>query len=451
MTTTVAPATIKTRYREDFEESARLYERARVLFPSGVTHDARFMEPFPPYVTQAQGARKWTVEGRELIDYWVGHGSLLLGHGHSHIAPKVAEQAARGTHLGACHELEIEWAEWVTRLIPSAERVRFVNSGTEATLMALRLSRMFTRKSKVVKFFGHFHGWHDHVAPGSVPPFDVAEVPGVIEGVTDALTILPPNDLDVVERTLANGDVSCVIIEPTGGHFGIIHTGPEFLRELRELTAKHGVLLIFDEVISGFRVHPGGAQGLYGITPDMTTLAKILAGGLPGGALVGREDVMRLIEFGSDSKMPHPGTYNANPLSATAGIETLKLVADGKACDRANETGLKLRAGMQSALDERGINGCAYGEFSGFNVVFDYDGPRPGADDFVPYDGDYLRLYRTVDSRIVHGLRMAMLLGGVDFMGSRGMTCAAHTDEDIEHTAAAFGTAVGMMREEGLV
>src|SRR5579883_94406 len=189
------------RYSAAFPRSRKLHEQARGVFPNGVTHDARHLEPFGVYVDRASGAHKWTVEGRELIDYWSGHGAILLGHSHPAVVEAVQRQMEKATHPGACHEREIEWGQWVQRLIPSAERVRFTSSGTEATLMALRLARIFAGRPRVLKFAGHFHGWHDAVTPGSdLPHF--ATVPGVTEGVSKDTLVVPPNDPEAVERAL---------------------------------------------------------------------------------------------------------------------------------------------------------------------------------------------------------------------------------------------------------
>src|SRR6266852_2054949 len=389
-----APRSWLKRYEAEFRNSRQLYLRAKELFPGGVTHDLRYLEPFPVYVLLAQGSHKWDVDGHELIDYWSGHGALLLGHGHPAVVEAVQRQAARGTHPGACHELEIEWGQWVRKLIPSAEKLRFVSSGTEATLMALRLARIFSGKPKVLKFAGHFHGWHDFLIPGADLPADCLPVPGIPPETAANTVIIAPNDPDAVERTLAgDSQIGCMILEPTGGHFGAVPVHGDFLKALREITTRLGRLLIFDEVITGFRVHPGGAQGHHGVTPDLTTLAKILAGGLPGGCLAGRADILAAIEFRPGKpKMKHPGTFNANPLSAAAGITTLQLVATGEPCRRANATGKLLRQKVNDLFAQRDANWIAYGEFSGFKLLPGYDGPRATREDFVPYDGDVNRL-----------------------------------------------------------
>jgi glutamate-1-semialdehyde 2,1-aminomutase len=242
-----------------------------------------------------------------------------------------------------------------------------------------------------------------------------------------------------------------VILEPTGGHFGAVPIRGDFLKALRELTTRHDCLLIFDEVISGFRVHPGGAQGHYGVTPDLTTLAKILAGGLPGGCLAGRADVLAGLEFGSGKpKMKHPGTFNANPLSAAAGTTTLRLVAGGEPCRCANEMGRLLRRQLNALFAERGANWVAYGEFSGFKFLPGYQGPRPAGDDFVPYDGSLEKLQTPKNLPLIHAFRRGMLLHGVDLMGLTGMTTAAHTEADVTDTVAAVAATLDLLRAEGL-
>ncbi len=452
MTVALARSASLERYEAEFANSRKLFEQAKGVFPNGVTHDLRHLEPFPVYIDRAHGARKWDVDGHELIDYWSGHGALLLGHSHPEVVEAVQRQMARATHPGACHELEIEWGQWVQRLVPSAERVRFVNSGTEATLMALRLARIFTGRPRVLKFAGHFHGWHDFLVPAADLPYDGTPGPGIPGEMAAHTIIVPPNDPARVEKALAaDSQIGCVILEPTGGHFGSVPVRGDFLRALRELTTRHGRLLIFDEVISGFRVHPGGAQGLYGVKPDLTTLAKILAGGLPGGCVAGRADVLAALEFRPGKpKMKHPGTFNANPLSAAAGTATLRLVATGEPTRKANDAGRLLRRRLNELFARRGDSWVAYGEFSAFKLVPRYQGPRPGDDSFVPYGGAVDQLEAPKDGRLVHAFRRGMLLHGVDLPGLSGMTTAAHTEADVEKTVAAVEGCLGLLRDEGI-
>src|SRR5438067_11456133 len=202
-TATLISRTLAERFAAEFPHSRRLAERARNIFPDGVTHDNRHLEPFPIYIDRAAGAYKWDVDGHRLLDYWTGHGALLLGHSHPAIVEAVQEQAGRMTHPGACHGKELEWGQWVQQLVPSAERVRFVSSGTVATLMALRLARIFTGKPRFLKFVGHFHGWHDFLVPASDLPYDGSPVPGIPRELGVEPVVVPPNDLDAVERALS--------------------------------------------------------------------------------------------------------------------------------------------------------------------------------------------------------------------------------------------------------
>src|SRR2546423_4568085 len=288
MAITAPRTTLDEAFKKRFARSAELYERSRLAIAGGITHDSRNFAPFPIYVERADGSRKWDVDGNELVDHWMGHGSLLLGHNHPQVTAAVAEQVHKGTHYGACHELEVAWAEQIGRLIPSAELVRFTMSGTESTMLAMRDARAFTGRELVIRFAGHFHGWHDYAMAGYQPPFDTSTSTGVPAAVAGSMLVAYPNYIDSVCELLDAhpGEVAAVIVEPGGGSNGIIPTNVQFLRDLRALTSQRGVVLIFDEVITGFRYAPGGAQQRYGVTPDMTTLAKIVAGGVPGGAPV---------------------------------------------------------------------------------------------------------------------------------------------------------------------
>src|SRR5438067_1841450 len=250
-------------YRAATPGSAAASEKASRLFPSGVTHDSRYIEPYGLYITRAQGPRKWDVDGNCYVDYFGGHGALLLGHSHPKIVEAVKQQIERGTHFGASHETEIAWAEWVLKLVPSAERVRFTSSGTEATLMAVRLARAFTGKSKLIRFKHHFHGWHDHMTSGYASHFDGSPTPGVLSGVAGGLLLAEQNDAEGLARLLdENKDIAAAIIEPTGAHGARLPIGPKFLVALRELTRQHGVGLIFNEVFEEEQV-PWAAYGMF--------------------------------------------------------------------------------------------------------------------------------------------------------------------------------------------
>jgi glutamate-1-semialdehyde 2,1-aminomutase len=446
MSATATRPSLTDRYVAAFPKSRQLFEQAKAVFPGGVTHELRALDPFPVYIDRAKGAHKWAVDGPELIDFFSGHGALLLGHSPDDVVAAVQQQMARATHPGACHEMEIEWGRLVQKLVPSAGMVRFTASGTEATLMALRLTRIATGRPKVLKFTGHFHGWHDAVMPGAYQPYDGSPVPGIPEAVQRFTVVLPPNDLNRVEDALKNDpEIGTVIVEPTGGHWGLVPIRGPFLKGLRELTTKYDRVLIFDEVITGFRVAPGGAQQAYGVTPDMTTLAKILAGGLPGGCVAGRPDLLASMEKRPGKpKMNHPGTFNANPLSAAAGITTLKRVATGEPCTKANRTATLLRKKLNEMFAERDWPWTAYGDFSLVHLLPDYRGPRPAGDDFLPQPGTVEQLDGATDPKFRSAFRQAMLLNGVDLPGTGMFVTAEHTEADVAKTVAAVAAAVAM-------
>src|ERR671932_492197 len=429
-----APTTIDDAFRKRFARSAELYERSRKAIAGGITHDSRNFAPFPIYLEGADGSRKWDVDGNELIAHWMGHGALLLGHNHPQVTAAVAEQVHKGTHYGACHELEVAWAAQVGRMLPSAEWVRFTMSGTEATMLALRDARAYTGRETVIRFAGHFHGWHDYAMAGYQPPFDTPTSTGIPKAVAESMLVAYPNNIDSVRQLLdAHPDqVAAVILEPGGGSNAIIPTNRQFLRELRQLTLERGVVLIFDEVITGFRYSPGGAQQLYGVTPDLTTLAKIVAGGLPGGAVAGRRDILDVQTFKGElhrdrfERVLQQGTFNANPLSAAAGVTCLGIVAAGWANEKADRAGEQLRQALRERLEMRGVAGAVPGECSVFQVLL-----GEGMEDAV----QECHVQRLMVGRgAVNTLRKAMLLGGVDLMRSGGFTSVEHGERELETT-----------------
>ncbi len=425
----VRPGTLLERWTERRPKSAALAERARNVFPSGVTHDSRYMEPFPIYVTHARGSRKWDVDGNEYVDYWSGHGALLLGHNYPSVEEATVEQAKKGTHYGACHELEIEWGELVQQIVPSAQKVKFFSSGTEATMMAMRLARAFTGKDKILKIYGHFHGWHDYATIAMAPPYDEPVSRGIPRAVRDSMVAVPFKDVDAIRAALdANPDVAGLIMLCNGA-------GTEYLQKVRDLTRERGVILIFDEVVTGFRYAPGGCQEYFGVTPDLTTMAKILAGGLPGGAIGGRADILSLLDFRDDpqwmrfGRINHPGTYNANPLSAAAGVACLKVVRDGAIQKQATATANTLRDGFNDSLKRHGVAGEAGGEVS--LLSFHFSEPKLKGRDFT------------------HRFRMALQVGGVECNGGQLIVSAVHSAADVARTIEAFDQAIGLLQEDG--
>lgn len=434
-------------YKRLHARSAELSQQAQQRFPNGVTHDARYTPPFPLYVERSSGARKWDADENELIDFVTGHGSLILGHGHPDVVAAVQEQMARGTHLGAESPLALRWADQVQSMFPSVERLRFTASGTEATMLGLRLARAFTGRQKIVRFVGHYHGWHDLLARDSQSDDPI----GLPAGLRDS-TIVLDADLNQIEATLrGDKDIAGLILEPTGASYGMVPISDDFLRELRKLTEAYGVLLIFDEVVTGFRVAPGGVQERAGIRADLTSFAKILAGGLPGGAIGGRADIFRHLEFGdaawNKNKIRHNGTFNANPLSAIAGITTLQHLQDGSVSAQVCSMAEQLVHGINTLFRKHELRGwAAYCDGSIFHIVA---GVEP---DFAPGELpalDAASFKRGGDARKLALLRMALINHGVDLMrGRSGFLSKAHSSEDIATALKAFDLALADIKDE---
>ncbi len=447
-------------YSEARRQSAALYARAVDALGGAVGHDVRHFEPVPMYVTRGQGGRKWDVDGNEYIDFLLGNGALLLGHSPPAVVEAIQRALADGTHFGNDHPLHVEWGETVKQLVPSADKVRFVNSGTEATLLALRLARAFTGRNKVLRFEGHFHGWHDGVVHGFQPPFDAGGSLGVPPEVWKSFVTAPANDIDRLDEILAeDGDIAAAIVEPSGASWGRIPTEPEFLHGLRALTAKRDVLLIFDEVVTGFRFARGGAEQYYGITPDLSCFAKILAGGMPGGAVTGREEIMSLFDFTGDAerdrhqRVVHLGTFNASPLSAAAGVACLKQVATGEPTQKADALAARLRGDFEEVLERHAIAGYVYGISSTFHVFFETDAAFAAAagqrEDLRTSDP---RKLKGMPGELISSYQRHLRHNGVDNMSSTGgVVSSAHSDRDLEEATDAFEKTVLALAAEKLI
>jgi glutamate-1-semialdehyde 2,1-aminomutase len=451
---TLTNSRIVAAYREKTAKSAALAAEAGKVYPSGLTHDSRRLDPYGLYVDHAQGARKWDVDGNEYVDFFGGHGALLLGHNHPDITAAVHAQMDKGTHYGSGHELEIRWGQLVQKLIRCAEKVRFTGSGTEANLMAFRLARAFTGRNKIVRFHGHFHGWQDHVAFGVSDHFDGSPSTGVIPAIADEILLAPPDDIEETRRILTtHDDIAAVILEPTGAAFGQVPMAKDFVAELRRIATERGILLIFDEVVAGFRAARGGAQDYFGIMPDLASLAKILAGGLPGGAVCGRAEILDLLDFDvtaatGKEKIGHQGTFNANPLSAAAGVAMLESVERSDITATAIAQARKLRAKVNAVFEEENVPWSAYGQFSEIHFF-----TNPAGLDLTPSAFDSFALKRTdfkSDKTMVTRFRLGLMVNGMDINGKlAGKISAVHTDEDLDLAVEAVRGAVRMLKDEG--
>jgi glutamate-1-semialdehyde 2,1-aminomutase len=452
-------------YIENHKKSKTVYERALKVFPSGVSHDGRYRKPFPIYASKALGSRKWDVDGNEYVDLVIGHGSLLFGFGDEKVTKRIQKQASDAIHIGACSELEIEWAELIKRLVPSARKglVRGTACGSEAVQMAIRLSRAYTRREKIVIHAGSYHGKLDStiIARGG-PPLKIFNVKGIPRGVMNDVKIVPFNNLSAVEKELESGDVACIIL-----HCNALYK-KDYVKGLRELSTKYGTIFLMDEVVSGFRYSPGGAQEYYGVTPDLTALGKIVGGGVPVGAICGQEDIMNYYKFDDDywnkfMRIAVGGTWNCQPISIVGGIEMMKRIKAEK-----DIIYTKLRSSAERIIktfnehsEELGVSAYAYG--------LPIDDPTTLSINLFkkPVPSDKIDLWRTgpetfedykvkssylVSSLSNHANYLSLINDGIfSYTGRGGSLSTAHTKEDIEKMGEALQRSLMILKENNLI
>jgi len=416
------------------DKSKSFFESAQRVIPGGVNSPVRAFRAVgggPRFIARGQGAYLWDVDGNRYIDYVGSWGPLITGHAHPQVVEAIQQAVERGTSYGAPTPLEVELAELVIEAVPSIEMVRFVNSGTEATMSALRLARAFTGRPKIIKFEGGYHGHADmllaHAGSGLIT-LGVPESAGVPpEAVRHTLTA-PYNDLVAVEALFeANpGQIAAVILEPVAGNMGVVPPAPGFLAGLRRLTQTHGALLIFDEVITGFRVAYGGAQSLYGIRPDLTCLGKIIGGGLPVGAYGGRREIME--QVAPLGPMYQAGTLSGNPLAMTAGIETLKLLRQPGTYEKLELMAARLSSGLGAAAAAANVPLTQNRVGSMMTAFFT---PQPVTDYASAKTSDTARYARFFRGMLERGVYLAPSQFEAAFVS------LAHMDADIEATIKA--------------
>jgi glutamate-1-semialdehyde 2,1-aminomutase len=415
---------MQEKYVSKTHKSKILYERAKKVLPAGVSYGIRFFEPYPFYTAKAKGSKLYDVDGNEYIDFWLGHTALILGHSPPAVVKAAKKQIENGTHYGTSHEQEIALAEQVTKMVPSAEMVRFANSGTEANMYATRLARAYTGRSKIAKFEGGWHGGYDALHVGVKYPFDVPESAGLTKGATQDTILLPFNNLDGVTKKLQNEEVASIVIEPVLGAGGGVPVEKEFLKGLREFCDEKEILLIFDEVITGFRLAPGGGQQYFGVMPDITVLGKILGGGFPIGALCSCKKIMERLDnhvYERPHYSFHGGTFTANPITMTAGLATLKILEDGQLLNKLNKVGDKIRKQIREIFEARNVDVQVTGAGSLFNTHFTKEKVK---DATAAYRADKKRLF---------DYNMRLIENGVFFLPTHnGALSTAHSKADIE-------------------
>lgn len=424
------------------KRSSDLFEEAQRYLPGGVNSPVRAFRAVggrPFFVEKGDGSRVYDVDGNVYIDYVCSWGPLILGHAHPQVVEALQKTVERGTSYGAPTELEVTLARMVTEALPSVEMVRFVSSGTEAVMSALRVARAYTQRDKVVKFAGCYHGHVDSLlvkAGSGALTLGVPNSAGVPEAVARDTITVSYNNLDQVREVMGSlgKEVACIIVEPVAGNMGVVAPSPGFLEGLRELTQKYGALLVFDEVITGFRLSYGGAQGLYGIRPDLTCLGKVIGGGLPVGAYGGRREIMEHVAPLGPAYQA--GTLSGNPLAMTAGIQTLTLLRSGRIYEELEEQGRSLAEGTEEAYRAANLLCCLNRVGSMWTLFFTHGPLKDDRDIERANVGGYARYFR------------AMLDRGISLPPSQfeaAFLSAAHSTQDVAETIEASREALQLV------
>ncbi len=413
------------------EQSKTLLKKAMRCIPGGVNSPVRAGKAVgvdPPFIASAEGCYLWDVEGNQYIDFVCSWGPMILGHAHPEVVKALEDRVPKGTSYGAPTELEVEMAEAIVDMVPSVEMVRMVNSGTEATMSAIRLARGFTGRDKIIKFDGCYHGHADSllVSAGSgVATLGIPDSPGVPEDLAQHTLSLAFNNLDEVRKAFEKfgTEIAAIIVEPIPGNMGVIIPEHEFLKGLREITQENRALLIFDEVISGFRVGPGGAQELYGIMPDLTCLGKIIGGGLPVGAYGGRRDIME--RMAPEGDIYQAGTLSGNPLAMAAGLATLKVLKQSEIYEELEEKGRMLFSGLDDAAKSADLN-VVVNRVGSMGSIFFTENPVKDFTSAKASDGDMYKSYYV--SMLEQGIYLAPSPFEASFVST------AHDEESIRKT-----------------
>ncbi|MFB6299416.1 MAG: aspartate aminotransferase family protein [Halobacteriales archaeon] len=431
----------------DRSESKRLHEAATSVFPGGVSHNIRYAEPHPIYVAEASGATITDVDGNEYVDYWMNHQTSVLGHAHPDVVEAVQEQAAKGLHYGALNETALELGEKVKSFVPSAERVRFCASGTEATMYAVRLARAFTGRDHVLKAEGGWHGGNTDLSKAIHAPFDEPVTTGLPPGAEEHIHAFPVNDREAVTTLLDEHEVAAIIIEPMLLAGGGVTCDDGFLEFLREETANRDILLIFDEVVTGFRVSPGSYQARVDVIPDMTTFGKFLGGGLPVGGLGGRADLFENARPDvdvppADRVLAGGGTFTNNPMTATAGVRSLEIVEDEPVYEYTESRAERVRDGLADIFADHGIDAVVLGESSLFCPHFEPEG-----------DLDTVGAVETGTNReaLVEFHTRLLDHGHYHLPGHMGSVSYQTTEEQLDDLLKAADTVAGAMTSEGIL